>query len=183
MLPSNRNNSDNISIVLGIVDIENPPISTFIPHNEIPRNGNDENHPRFRPLRPPQRSSRIELSTIYEEKIQNLESKLAEYELTNIEIMEQNDKYRENLSKLIESYPKKYLFEKIIENKCSICLEEYKYGDEIAVTNCMHLFHKVCIDKSIEQECIDCPNCRFKLTDSVFLYLKFNLEMKGTDFF
>ena len=117
-----------------------------------------------------------------EEKIQNLESRLAEYELTNVELMEQNDKFRENLSKLIESFPKKYFFKKIMENKCSICLEEYKYGDKIAVTNCIHLFHKNCIDKSIEQNCMDCPNCRFKLTHSVFLYLNFNLEMKGTEF-
>ena len=166
-----RNNSDNIAIILGVADdIENPSRS-FQPMRPI------------RPTRPPIRQSiPVDLNSMYEEKIQNLELRLEEYENSNIHLIEDNDKLKENLIKLIESYPKKFLFEKIMEDKCSICLEAYKYGEEIAVTNCLHLFHKDCIDKSIEQNCIDCPNCRFKLSDSVFLYLKFNLEMKGVDF-
>lgn len=115
-------------------------------------------------------------------RIKDLEAKLHEYENTTIDLLTENDKLKANLSKLITSYPKEYIFDKIIEDKCSICLERYRLGDEIVVTNCIHLFHKICMDRSIDSDCINCPNCRFSLNNSVFLYLKFNLEIDGTDF-
>lgn len=142
---------------------------------------------RFRPLRPPPQRQEMEsrvinVSVIYEDKIKNLETRLEEYEHSNIELMDENDKLKENLTKLIKNYPKQFLFNKIMDDRCAICLEIYKYGEEIALTNCLHLFHKDCIDKSIEQDCTDCPKCRFVLKNSVFLYMKFSLEIKGTDF-
>lgn len=116
------------------------------------------------------------------EKIKELEEMLLKYENTNISLMNEVDKLKDNLSKLITTFPKEFIFDKIIEDKCSICLDKYRLGDEIVATNCLHLFHKKCIDRSINSNCLNCPNCRFRLDNSVFLYLKFNLETNGTDF-
>ena len=175
---SQRNNSDNVGRVLGVViddviinvhDDSNDEENPLIELPEVPM------HPRVPPLPRIRRpfassfgSSFRPSNVVYEERIQKLEETI--------------DILKKNLTKLMESYPKKYLFEKIIDNKCSICLEKYNYGDEIAVTNCIHLFHKKCIDESIENSCLDCPNCRFSLTNSIFLYINFSLELNGTEF-
>lgn len=100
----------------------------------------------------------------------------------NDKLISENTKLRTNLIKLIKSYPKDYIFNRIINDKCPICLNKYKYTEKIALTNCLHIFHKTCIDKSIEGGCLNCPNCRFELENSVFLYINFNLEYKETEF-
>lgn len=100
----------------------------------------------------------------------------------NIVLLEENERLKKNLIKLIKSYPKEYIFKKVIDNKCSICLENYKYDEKLVLTNCLHIFHKECLDKSIEQDCLSCPNCRFELVNSVFLYINFKLEYVETEF-
>lgn len=55
------------------------------------------------------------------------------------------------------------LNEIINDDDCSICLDEYKIGDEIYITKCNHKFHKKCIIKYIEYNnnyIFSCPLCR-----------------------
>lgn len=163
MLPqirnNQRNNSSNISSILG---------QSFLDDIEEQRSR-------------PSVETRIELSTMYEEKIQNLELRLREYEDTNIQLQDENEKLKENLSKLMLNLPKEFIFKKVLGDKCAICLEDYKLNDDIAITNCLHVFHKNCIDRSIDSS-NNCPKCRFDMTGSVFMYLKCKLEFGETDF-
>ena len=111
------------------------------------------------------------------------EDRMHEMENINIGLMEENEKLRENMTLLIKSYPKEMILKKIINNKCPICLEMYKYDDIIGITNCIHVFHKKCIDESIEKNNLKCPKCRFDFMNSIFMYIKFNLEITGSEFF
>ena len=45
------------------------------------------------------------------------------------------------------------------EASCSICLEDFKLGDDSAVTKCNHIFHKSCIEEWYDRKS-SCPNCR-----------------------
>ena len=123
----------------------------------------------------------IDIESLQEDRISKLEMEIHELQNVNIELLELSDNLKQNLAKLIENYPKDLILEKINNNKCSICLEKYKLHDDIAMTNCLHLFHRHCIDESIDNNKLTCPNCRFKLENSIFLYIKFELEYKGTE--
>lgn len=119
---------------------------------------------------------------IKDTKIQELELELQEERQHTISLIDENEKLKKNLSKLIENYPKNSVLEKIYNDKCSICLEKYKLKDDITLTNCLHLFHKHCLDENIDNNRLTCPICRHELEHSIFLYLKFQLEYKGTEF-
>ncbi len=43
---------------------------------------------------------------------------------------------------------------------CSICLEDLKKGNEIRILDCMHKYHKSCVDKWLSQHSNSCPECR-----------------------
>ena len=49
------------------------------------------------------------------------------------------------------------------KKQCSICLEEYRNGDEVVYLPCLHIFHKDCIYTWLRNH-DDCPICKFKLT-------------------
>lgn len=49
-------------------------------------------------------------------------------------------------------------------NACSICLSDYEVNDTCAETKCNHLFHRVCLEKWIEQRQFNCPSCRADFT-------------------
>ena len=51
------------------------------------------------------------------------------------------------------------------DNQCSICLETIKCHDVINITKCNHIFHYKCIEKAINRNILDCPNCRRNLKD------------------
>jgi hypothetical protein len=44
------------------------------------------------------------------------------------------------------------------EEVCTICIEEFKDGENIRTLRCKHIFHKKCIDEWFEKKEI-CPNC------------------------
>ncbi|CAL1367493.1 unnamed protein product [Linum trigynum] len=46
------------------------------------------------------------------------------------------------------------------DDRCPICLQEFKGGDEcVDLTVCRHFYHKRCIDAWLGKNCI-CPLCR-----------------------
>lgn len=45
------------------------------------------------------------------------------------------------------------------DKECAICLDEYKVGDELIVLYCIHVFHKKCISRWLEEN-KTCPACR-----------------------
>jgi hypothetical protein len=96
-------------------------------------------------------------------------------------LIDENEKLKKNMEKLMENYPKDLLYERIISNKCAICLENYKYKDKICVTNCYHIYHKKCIDDNFEQGGNTCPECRFDLNNSIFMYLEFGIRITGME--
>ena len=65
------------------------------------------------------------------------------------------------------------------DQKCSICLEDIKYDENLSIsqTPCAHIFHLKCAKNWIEKN-ETCPICRFKLDmNDVFLIKKPNLEL------
>ena len=51
------------------------------------------------------------------------------------------------------------LCEELPDESCSICLEEFKTGDNIKKLNCTHIFHKECLEPWLNNN-INCPMCR-----------------------
>lgn len=43
--------------------------------------------------------------------------------------------------------------------KCSVCLAEFKQDDKLVITNCNHLFHETCLSQSLQVKS-SCPLCR-----------------------
>lgn len=70
---------------------------------------------------------------------------------------------RSNNTKIILS-PQKYddLDKAKYANECSICVEEFKTGDEVGVLDCNHLFHHKCILEWGHYNVV-CPICREKI--------------------
>ena len=110
------------------------------------------------------------------EKIEELENE------KNV-LLEENEKLRLNMCNLMKNFPKEIIFQKVIENKCPICLEDYKYNDKLILTNCLHVFHKECMNLNIDQDNTNCPKCRYEFNQSVFLNFKFSLEYDKTEIF
>ncbi|KAH7652760.1 Zinc finger RING/FYVE/PHD-type protein [Dioscorea alata] len=48
---------------------------------------------------------------------------------------------------------------------CSICLEEFRQGDDMAQLLCGHLFHHACIAESLAHRGA-CPNCNLSVTSA-----------------
>ena len=56
-------------------------------------------------------------------------------------------------------------------NKCIICMEDYKIGDEVETLPCFHLFHKECIDRWFKNNKDSCPICKNKISNREDDYL------------
>ena len=48
------------------------------------------------------------------------------------------------------------------EDICTICLEEFKFDEELKKLKCNHIYHKECLEKWIYKNSI-CPLCDFKI--------------------
>ena len=48
------------------------------------------------------------------------------------------------------------------ENKCMVCMEDFKNEDNLRFLPCLHEFHKNCIDQWLEMKAI-CPVCKAPL--------------------
>jgi Ring finger domain len=45
------------------------------------------------------------------------------------------------------------------KRRCIICLEKYEVGDEITTLPCIHVFHRVCVNRWLKSN-RSCPECR-----------------------
>ena len=49
-------------------------------------------------------------------------------------------------------------------DRCTICLENYKSGTYKRILSCNHIYHKKCIDRWFKtSECQTCPMCRKRI--------------------
>ena len=44
--------------------------------------------------------------------------------------------------------------------QCSICQEDLNEGEAIRILDCMHKYHKKCVDRWLSQHSNSCPECR-----------------------
>ncbi len=59
--------------------------------------------------------------------------------------------------------------EEIKNDKCSICLEEYKTKEGYRIVECCNsVFHKKCIDKWCKSQHLNCPLCRHRFAAEPF---------------
>jgi hypothetical protein len=70
---------------------------------------------------------------------------------------------------IIQTYPisKIHDINKLSEDKkrCSICLENFKNGDDSIILPCIHIFHSECIKKWMKNNGI-CPICKLKINSN-----------------
>ena len=70
---------------------------------------------------------------------------------------------------IIQTYPisKIHDINKLSEDKkrCSICLENFKNGDDSIILPCIHIFHSECIKKWMKTNGV-CPICKFKINSN-----------------
>jgi len=69
------------------------------------------------------------------------------------------------LRELIPKYKQIKNEDKIIGQLCSICHDEYKAKEYKRELNCLHTFHKKCIDKWLKNN-LSCPCCRENIGSS-----------------
>eukprot|EP01083_Nonionella_stella_P025958 71478_1 len=50
--------------------------------------------------------------------------------------------------------------------QCSVCITDYKEGDEMRILPCDHRFHKDCVDRWLRQK-KQCPLCRHDVTEAI----------------
>jgi hypothetical protein len=81
----------------------------------------------------------------------------------NVELVDNNINKISWLKK--ESAGKSFIKKYGKDCTCSICLETIKLKEDINITKCNHIFHYECIEKSINEHGLDCPNCRSNLKD------------------
>jgi hypothetical protein len=78
-----------------------------------------------------------------------------------------NEEYNLNQDKIIDLMKKNFNFidfgsiKEKLDNKCSICIEEFVASDKVVITPCNHIFHKNCINNWLikNNNEIKCPNC------------------------
>ncbi|CAH8362468.1 unnamed protein product [Eruca vesicaria subsp. sativa] len=66
---------------------------------------------------------------------------------------------------------------------CRICQDEFDGGDQVrCLRNCVHVFHKTCIDRWIHDDKMTCPLCRTPIIpDFYFLRLTSDLQSRISD--
>jgi hypothetical protein len=67
---------------------------------------------------------------------------------------------RKNKIKQIGKYKKIKENDQLINNECSICIENFCCGEYQRTLVCNHVFHKKCIDKWFKKDKNECPICR-----------------------
>jgi hypothetical protein len=72
---------------------------------------------------------------------------------------------RKNKIKKIGSYKKIKDGDLLLNNQCSICIENFSCGEFQRTLCCNHSFHKKCIDKWFKKDKNDCPMCRTKIIE------------------
>ncbi|XP_010419563.1 PREDICTED: E3 ubiquitin-protein ligase RHA1B-like [Camelina sativa] len=54
---------------------------------------------------------------------------------------------------------------------CRICQEEFDCGEEVrCLRNCVHVYHKTCIDRWIQDDKMTCPLCRTPIVPDFYFF-------------
>lgn len=54
---------------------------------------------------------------------------------------------------------------------CRICQDEFDGGDEVrCLRNCVHVYHKTCIDRWIQDDMMTCPLCRTPIVPDFYFF-------------
>lgn len=79
----------------------------------------------------------------------------------------QNELLKKNENRILSEKYKSILYnpKNCRNNKCFICLEEYKLYERVLCIDCKHVFHKKCIKKAIKFN-QKCPLCKINIETS-----------------
>ncbi|KAG7558128.1 Zinc finger RING-type [Arabidopsis suecica] len=54
---------------------------------------------------------------------------------------------------------------------CRICQDEFDGGDDVrCLRNCVHVYHKTCIDRWIQDDMMTCPLCRTPIVPDFYFF-------------
>lgn len=83
-----------------------------------------------------------------------------------LKFYKENRSLNENKIEIIQKYNCKFEknYDYIVNNNCSICMEELNNTNKLTVLNCNHVFHTKCLISWFKQNFVSnefiCPNCR-----------------------
>ena len=76
----------------------------------------------------------------------------------NTRIIRENRRSRQRIN--VNNLNTLLLCNELPDESCSICLEDFKTGDNIKKLNCTHIFHKECLEPWLNDNNRNCPMCR-----------------------
>ena len=76
----------------------------------------------------------------------------------NRRIIRENMRSRHRIN--VNSLNTLLLCNELPDDSCSICLDDFKTGDDIKKLNCTHIFHKECLEPWLNDNNRNCPMCR-----------------------
>ena len=85
-------------------------------------------------------------------------SRCIEEHRESIRIIRRNNRSRQRIN--VNSLNTLLLCDELPDDSCSICLEDFKTGDNIKKLNCTHIFHKECLEPWLNDNNRNCPMCR-----------------------
>lgn len=76
-----------------------------------------------------------------------------------------DDKIRDSLPVVtIGTFADKFCTSMSDDLMCAVCLSSFEKEDEVReLCNCRHIFHRICLDKWLDQRQTTCPLCRSSL--------------------
>jgi len=107
----------------------------------------------------------VHLLETYVNTIEALESIITDLQ-TELDYMSENsfkkvkalEKQIEDMKNTVPSSTKVFNW----NDNCSVCLAQFKQGDELVITKCNHVFHESCLSQSLTVNS-SCPLCRCEL--------------------
>lgn len=82
------------------------------------------------------------------------------YNIIKNNIYNRRRRIRRSLNRVnIDSLNTVILRDRLQDNTCSVCLEEFKDDDILVKLNCNHIFHKECLEPWLNNN-TNCPMCR-----------------------
>ena len=147
-IKNNNNNEDDI-LKINKFNIDN---DTENPDSLVTNDNNNEN----------EKSKNINNNNIIDDN-----NNIINNQIQNNNNIFSNEEYNLNQDKIIDLMKKNFNFidfgsiKEKLDNKCSICIEEFVASDKVVITPCNHIFHKNCINNWLikNNNEIKCPNC------------------------
>ena len=85
-------------------------------------------------------------------------SRCIDLQRENTRIIRENRRSRQRIN--VNNLNTLLLCNELPDESCSICLEDFKTGDNIKKLNCTHIFHKECLEPWLNDNNRNCPMCR-----------------------